>query len=94
MPASLQSTEPGERSLETSHVFDRPGDYLVKLEYTESPGQEILEFPLRVTRSGESAAGGALELVATGVLGVAVLALARAVASRRRRRLAEPGDPA
>jgi len=93
-PAVLKSTEPGARAVEMVFEYRRPADYLVKVEFTESPGREVLSFPLAVARSGPSVAIWALRVGLPVVLAAGALALARAAAARRRRRREEAGAEA
>lgn len=82
-PPSLESREAGERELGASISFGRPGEYAVRLEFTESPGVEILSFPLRVERSGGSPAAVASRIVVPVGIVIGVLLLARLAARRR-----------
>ena len=90
---ALESREPGARRVAKSFIFDRPGDYVLKVEFQESPGREILSFPLTVLKGDPSAAGRLLRFLLAGAFVLAVLVLGRLAARRKKRLPAGSGRP-
>ena len=88
LPAERKSEEAGPRAVEAAFTFDHPGGYIVRVEFQESPGREVLSFPLLVTRSGRGAGAWLLRAGLPALLVAAALLLARAAAARRRKRAA------
>jgi len=92
LPAERKSDASGPRTVRASFPFERPGSYVVRVEFLESPGREVLVFPLLVTRSG-SGSGPAAKVLLPAAGALLLLLLARLAAARRRsgRPAPEPG---
>jgi hypothetical protein len=85
VPATPGSSDPGARTLQMSHAFDHEGSFVVKVEFMESPGREVLSFPLTVGKGGMSPGTPFLRYALP--VGVALFFLVLAgLASRRRAR--------
>jgi hypothetical protein len=88
VPATLGSDAPAARTLQMSHAFDHSGDFIVKVEFMESPGREVLSFPLAVGKGGSSSAGSLMRYGLPAAAALMFLVLA-GIASRRRMKRVE-----
>jgi hypothetical protein len=89
---ALKSNEPGARSAGISFAFDHPGNYVARVEFMESPGREVLSFPVAVSKADPSAGGWTLKLVIGGLVVVSLLVLTRFAALRQKRRASPPAQ--
>ena len=88
----LESRIAGERHVKRTFAFDHAGRYVVKVDFIESPGREVLSFPLLVTERDRSASTRKRGFVLAGLVVLVLLAMARAAAIRSRRKRSAPAD--